>query len=98
MILSSALAILVPVRLECFSVSRSLAAVWMVAGASGAPGQSAHILVVEEPSSGGATVTTLPLRVVVEAALDRRSSRKTATHTCAQVSKKSFSLELLVCL
>lgn len=79
----------VHVRLECCSVSPSLAAVWMAAGASGAPGQNARTLAAEESSSGGATVTTRPLRVAAEAALDSLSSRETATHTYAQVKNPS---------
>lgn len=75
----------VHVRLGFCSVNRSLVAMLTVAGANGGSGLSVHFLVVEESSSRDASVITHPLRMVGEAALESLNSRKTATHTCAQV-------------
>ena len=75
----------VHVRLGFCSVNLSLVAMLMVAGANGGSGLSVHFLVEEESSSGDASVITHPLRVVGEAVWESLNSRKTATHTCAQV-------------
>lgn len=75
----------VHVRPGFCAVNQSLVAMSTAAGANGEPGPSARFLVEEESSSGDDSAIIRLLRAEDEAAQETVSSRKTATHTPAQV-------------